>query len=76
MKRVIDLHHMTLSEAQQELKVFMDTLDKSVLEVVVIHGFHKGTTLKNFVLKFKHPKIKRKIKTMNKGETIFLCDIL
>lgn len=76
MNRVIDLHNLTLREAKVQLDAFMSNLPNNVFEVVVIHGYREGTVLKNFVSKYKHPKIKQKIKTLNKGETIFLCNVL
>ncbi len=76
MNKVIDLHHLTLNEAKVQLDAYMNNLPNGILEVVVIHGYREGTVLKSFVSKYKHPKIKQKIKTLNKGETIFLCNIM
>lgn len=73
MNDVIDLHEFTVVEAKEELDRFMDRLPMGSREVVVIHGFHHGTRLKTFVSKYKHPRIKMKLKTLNKGETIFVC---
>ncbi len=73
MSTTIDLHELTVIEAKEELDRFMDRLPMGQLEVIVIHGFHQGTRLKNFVSKYHHPRIKRKLKTMNKGQTIFVC---
>ncbi|NLA78844.1 MAG: Smr/MutS family protein [Erysipelothrix sp.] len=75
MIRIVDLHELTLAEAKIKLNDFMNTLASNVSEVVVIHGFHQGTILKTFVSKYQHPKIKQKLKTLNKGETIFLINI-
>lgn len=76
MSRIIDLHHLTLNEAKVKLDAFMNSLPNGIFEVVVIHGYREGTVLKSFVSKYKHPKIKQKIKTLNKGETIFLCNMM
>jgi DNA-nicking Smr family endonuclease len=73
MNKVIDLHELTVFEAKEELDKFMDRLPMGYMEVVVVHGFHGGTRLKTFVSKYQHPRIKRKLKTLNKGETIFVC---
>jgi len=75
MKVTIDLHQLTVVEAKEELDRFMDRLPMGTLEVVVIHGFHHGQRLKMFVSKYDHPKINRKYKTMNRGETIFACKL-
>ncbi len=74
MIQTVDLHELTLYEAKVRLDDFMDSLNYGVSEVVVIHGYHKGTTLKTFVSRYNHPRIKKKLKTMNKGQTIFLIN--
>ncbi len=76
MNRIIDLHHLTLSEAKVQLDAYMNNLPNGIFDVVVIHGYREGTVLKTFVSKYKHPRIKQKIKTLNKGETIFLCNAM
>ena len=68
----LDLHQMTLVEAKLELQKTLDTLPKEVAELVVIHGYRHGDAIKQLVTAFKHCRIKRKIRTMNQGETIFL----
>ncbi len=73
MNDVIDLHELTVVEAKEELDRFLDRLPMGPYEVVIIHGFRHGTRLKMFVSKYKHPRIKRKLKTLNQGETIFVC---
>lgn len=71
--RSVDLHGLTLIEAKEVLDQFMNSLPNFPMEVAVIHGFHYGIRLKTFVSQYKHPRIKRKLKTMNQGETIFMC---
>jgi DNA-nicking Smr family endonuclease len=71
--RSVDLHGLTLIEAKEVLDKFMNGLPQFPMEVTVIHGFHYGIRLKTFVSQYKHPRISKKIKTMNRGETIFVC---
>ncbi len=73
-KRItIDLHDMELLEARYYLDKLFETLPDDILEVVVIHGYHKGQVLLNMVRKdFKHPRIKQKVIPFNKGTTLFL----
>lgn len=71
--RSVDLHGLTLIEAKEVLDHFMNELPQFPMEVTVIHGFHYGIRLKTFVSQYKHPRIFRKLKTMNRGETIFVC---
>lgn len=73
INRSVDLHGLTLIEAKEVLDHFMNSLPNFPMEVNVIHGFHAGIRLKTFVSQYKHPRIKKKLKTMNKGETIFVC---
>lgn len=68
----IDLHKMTVLEAAYVLEKELNTLPYNIKIVEVIHGFHKGQELQNMVRKeFKHPRIKRKYLTLNRGITRF-----
>lgn len=73
-KRVtIDLHNMELNEARYYLDKLFETLPDDIMEVVIIHGYRKGQVLLNMVRKeFKHPRIKQKVITFNKGITLYL----
>jgi len=67
----LDIHGMTAFEAEIALKGFLDTLDNSVEEVVVVHGYRGGTALRDMVRKqFRHKRIERKLLSMNQGVTI------
>lgn len=68
----IDLHEMTVAEAEYYLEKELDTLPEYVKVVEVVHGFHKGRAILNMVRKeFKHPRIKRKYLGFNGGVTRF-----
>lgn len=69
---VIDLHNETRESGKRRLTEKLKTLPKGTYELVVIHGYHSGTVLRDMVRSFKHPKVERKILGMNQGETIFL----
>lgn len=71
----IDLHQLTVIEAKDELDKTMDRLPKATLELVVIHGFRHGQRLKSFVNRYQHPRISRKMKTLNPGQTIFILKL-
>lgn len=68
----IDLHGHTVDSARDLLNQKFKTLPKDVGEITIIHGYRGGTSLKNMVKNFKHPKIQRKILSMNQGSTIFI----
>ena len=66
----IDLHGMDVKEAEGHLKGVVEFCTDG--ELTVIHGCHSGNRLKDMVQnRFNHKKIKRKIKTLNGGITIF-----
>ena len=69
---IVDLHEMTVAEAAYYLERELDTLPYNIKIVEVVHGFHKGQAIQNMVRnEFKHPKIKRKYRTLNSGVTRF-----
>lgn len=66
----VDLHGMDVADAKGHLKNIIEfTRDK---QLTVIHGYNNGNKLMKMVQReFKHKKIKRKIKGLNRGITIF-----
>ena len=44
-----DIHGMRVLEAKRELETLIGRADKSIREIVVIHGYHGGSALKNMV---------------------------
>lgn len=70
--KTIDLHNLTKETARAELIHSLGTLDYDVKCVVVVHGYHGGTIIKNLVRKeFEHREISEKI-NLDAGRTIFL----
>lgn len=70
----IDLHGYTKQEAKVQLDHFINGLAKDHHEITVIHGY-SSSILQTYVQRqYKHKRIKRKILTMNKGETIFIIE--
>lgn len=69
----IDLHGKTVAEAKAELMRVIKTCPKHIKEIDVIHGYTKGQALQNLVRReFSHPRIERKIITMNNGSTTLI----
>jgi DNA-nicking Smr family endonuclease len=68
----IDLHGQTVESARRLLTTRLKQLPDDVREVTVIHGYHGGTALQNFVRSYKNFRIERKILGLNDGETIFI----
>ena len=70
----LDLHGRTLDEARAELIYTLNSLDTCYKGVLVIHGYHSGTVLKNFVRdKFEHKNIYKKVK-VDASRTVILID--
>lgn len=72
--RTIDVHGYTKEHAKREIERFIASLDTSVKEVIVIHGYHRGDSLRTMIQSptgIRSKRIKRKRLTMNQGETIF-----
>lgn len=67
----IDLHGMKVNSAKELLNIRLRTLPKDTREVVVVHGYHGGTALRDMVRSYQNPKIERKFIGLNQGETIF-----
>lgn len=69
----IDIHSMHREEAKKFLEHYLSTVNGSIKEVVVIHGYASGTVLQQMVRKnLKSKRIKQKILSMNPGVTILL----
>lgn len=71
---VLDLHEKTLEEAKSELIYTLNSLDIFYKGVLVIHGYHKGTVLRDFVRNdFKHKNIYKKVK-VDASRTVIMID--
>lgn len=69
---ILDLHSMTKEEAKSELIHKLLQVDFDTKCLVVVHGYHGGTIIKNLVRKeFKSDIIQEKI-NLDAGRTIFL----
>lgn len=69
----IDLHGYTVQDAKKHIEKTIATLDNNVKEIRLIHGYHSGDALKEFVRSrngIRSKRLKRKKYTMNQGETI------
>ena len=70
--RIVDLHDLTKEDAKAQLVYELGKTDFDTKCLVIVHGYHGGTVIKNLVKKeFSHPDIAEKI-TLDAGRTIFL----
>lgn len=68
----IDLHGLTKEEAKIALIHELSIVDSDIKCLVVVHGYHGGTIIKNLVKnEFQHKMIAEKI-VLDAGRTIFL----
>ena len=69
----VDLHGMYLEDARSLLENWLGHAPAGVTELRVIHGSNRGTVLRDMVQRdLKHPRIQRKLLTLNPGETRLL----
>ena len=70
--KVVDLHNMTKEDAKANLIYAINSADFDIKCLVVVHGYHGGTIIKNLVRKeFVSLDIQEKI-NLDAGRTIFL----
>ncbi|MBR6408002.1 MAG: Smr/MutS family protein [Clostridia bacterium] len=70
-RATIDIHGMTVRQAEVELTKRISLLPDDIEQVVVVHGFNRGNALMNFVRnEFRHPRIYKISFTDNYGETV------
>lgn len=69
----VDLHGLYQEDAKRLLLSWLGHAPAGVVELRVIHGCNRGTVLRDMVQKeLKHPRIQRKLLTLNPGETRLL----
>lgn len=67
----LDIHGYRVQEAKVMLDRFIDRVPHTLHEVVIVHGYHGGTSLRTFVRKnYHHPRVIDKMVSLNPGETI------
>lgn len=66
----VDLHGTSVEDARALLLAWLDHAPESVAELRVIHGYNRGTLLRDMVRGgLAHPLIKQKLPALNPGET-------
>lgn len=69
--KVVDLHMLTKEDAKIELLNAINSTDIDVKCLVIVHGYHGGTVIKNLVRKeFESNSIEEKI-NLDAGRTIY-----
>ncbi|MCD7949392.1 MAG: Smr/MutS family protein [Erysipelotrichaceae bacterium] len=67
----VDVHGLTQSEAKTRIMQILNSTDKNVYMIRIIHGYHHGTALRNMIRRNfrKHPKVERIEFGLNQGVT-------
>lgn len=69
----VDIHGLMASDAKARLEHLLSHAAPEVEEVVVIHGYSRGTVLRDMVRnQLKHPRIQAKLLSLNQGQTRIL----
>lgn len=70
----VNLHGMYQDEAIKEIERAINSADSSTYHIQLIHGFNRGTSLKNMILsEYKHDnRIKRVMPGDNLGVTVLV----
>lgn len=69
--KVVDLHRLTKEDAKIELINAINSADINIKCLVIVHGYHGGTVIKNLVRKeFQSEFIQEKI-NLDAGRTIY-----
>lgn len=75
LNMTVDVHGMTAEQARRLLLQKIETLPKDYGQITVIHGYHAGNRLQTMVRReLKHSRLRRRILTMNAGETILVIE--
>ena len=65
-----DLHGVYQRDAKDLLSGWLSTAPKTVRELRVIHGYQRGTALRDMLRgEFTHPRVKAVLPSLNPGET-------
>jgi len=67
----LDVHGMTKYQAKMSIDSQLKKVKTNVYRIIVVHGYHSGTELKDMVRKDykKHPKVIRVDIGLNQGTT-------
>ena len=70
----LDLHGLTKEEARYEIEQLLDTLDSGTYHVRLIHGYSRGTELRDMILREyrSFPKVQRVMHGGNRGITVLV----
>ena len=60
--KIVDLHGLSLEQAKAEIIYEINSVDIDIKNILLIHGYTRGTVLKNFIRKeFEYFKVAKKV---------------
>ena len=70
----VDLHGIFREDAVKAIDRALKTADAGTYQIRLIHGYHRGTSLKNMIIdEYKyHPKVRRIAPGDNQGITVLV----
>ena len=69
--KIVDLHNQVKEDAKINLIYEIENADSDIKCLVIVHGYHGGTIIKNLVRKeFEHPRILEKV-NLDAARTIY-----
>lgn len=71
----LDVHGLSLEEAKAEILHTLNKIDVFIKGVLITHGYHKGTVLKDFIRNtFSHKWVYKKV-NIDASRTLLLVDL-
>lgn len=71
----LDVHGLTLEEAKAEILHTLNKIDVFIKGVLITHGYHKGTVLKNYIRNvLSHNNVYKKV-NIDASRTLLLIDL-
>lgn len=70
----VDIHGMRCEDAKERLLWLLGHQCKGIRQVTVVHGYRSGQVLRDMVRTLRHPRISKRMLSLNDGETIFLLN--
>ncbi|WP_051823933.1 Smr/MutS family protein [Clostridium sulfidigenes] len=71
----VDLHRMRVWEAAMYLNEAVNNAPENIKEIIVIHGYHNGTSLLDMVRKdFINKRVGKKLLGINQGITSLILN--
>ena len=71
----LDVHGLTLEEAKAEIMHTLNKIDVFIKGVLITHGYHKGTVLKDYIRNVLSHKSIAKMINVDASRTLLLINL-